>query len=940
MRNIFMNYPLRWFILAAAGLVFAGSASLWAGTPVPDLKNWVVEGSVVMDAAKPGPDGTPAIKIAPGAKAVLKLRDEDGSGKVTLRVYDDGKVGSPGRIKVAGPRWGLQQADGRVLLGAIMYARYLHADGSVCLIDTLPTQRDAWNAVKFLSPRGQPGWHTWEFLYDPETGLSIKVDGAPVTARYFDWNSSQAIGFNGIVLYGDESATAPQTIWVSGVDCELGSPMKVRPNPQAALEAARSAALAKAAAAKKPAKPAAPRAKWTGGFPGPTLADDLDLPQTPLVAGYADARPRLLFPASAREALQRKAKENPELWQAVLANAKRATNPATVPTPDAVMTGKAYWRVEYVQSAALAWFVTGDVVYRDGAIRWLVAHCREPVWGTNFRPNLDLQASWYLYFLSLAYDLLHDEINDADRAVIRDGLALHTKAIFDDFDPVGREEKIRYEQNHTYTPIVALIAGSLALLGEEPQAQAWLERGRAVLRRSRYVLGDDGYYYESVGYWTYSLHWHVRGAELLGRATGEALFDIPVLRDNWRYALHLSLPGKPYAFDVGDTGIWPADNERPDIRVTNSSMLWAIATATGSHESRTAGDLYASRAPEQDFPASAFLWFDAKDAPAEFGTIKPYQHFKDHGVVTWRSGWGPEATAYLFRSGPPLGHAAAAKLGQLKDWTMNAGHVHADIGSFYMYAKGTYLAVGTGYTAEKWTRDQNTLLIDGKGQAIDGAYHNERGVPYAQLDGARIDRTYLSSEYGYVSGEFGSAYTRQVKGVELRRTLLMTERWMLVIDDMKAGNGGAHRLTWLCHADAAFQSENTGAANAFVARLPKASLAVMPLAPEASSVEAKRGETTVMAGMAPGKGQPAKHGFQLELTAKTPVSASRFVNLLVPLSEGEKAPAVENFRDDTASGAVVFTLLWPDGKTEAVRLNLNWSGAEGEKPGPAEITTH
>jgi hypothetical protein len=935
-----MNYPIRRFIGAAAGVVLTGTASLWAGTPAPDLKNWAVEGAVVMDAAKPGPDGAPSIQIAPGAKAVLKLRAEDGSGKVTLHVYDDGTVGTPGKVKATGPRWGLQQADGRVLLGAIMYARYLHADGSVCLIDTLPTQRDAWNAVKFLSPRGQPGWHTWEFLYDPEAGLSIKIDGAPVAARYFDWNSSQASGFNGIVLYGDESTAAPQTLWVSGVDYELGGPMKVRPNPQAALEAARAAALAKADASKKPAQPAAPREKWTGGFPGPTLADDLDLPQTPLVAGYADAHPRLLFSASAREALQSKAKENPELWQAVLANAKRATDPATVPTPEAVMEGKTYWRVEYVESAALAWFVTGDAAYRDGAIRWLVAHCREPVWGTNYRPNLDLQASWYLYYLSLAYDLLHDQLNDADRAIVRDGLALHAKAIFDDFDPVGRTDKIRYDQNHTYTPIVALIAGSLALMGEEPDAAAWLERARAVLRRSRYVLGEDGYYYEGFGYWTYALHWHVRGAELLGRATGEKLFDLPALRDNWLYGLHLSLPGKPGAFDVGDTGLWKADNERPDIRVNNSSMLWAIATATGSRESRMVGDLYAARAPEMDFPSSAFLWFDAKDTPAKFGTIKPYHSFKDHDVVTWRSGWGPEATAYLFRSGPPLGHAAAAKLGQLKDWTMNTGHVHADIGAFYMYAKGAYLAVGTGYTAEKWTRDQNTLLIDGKGQAVDGDYHNGHGVPYAQLDGTHIERTYLSSEYGYVSREFGSAYTRQVKDVTLRRSLLMTERWLLVIDDMSARDGAAHRLTWLCHADAAFRAEGTGDATAFVAQLPQASLMVLPLAPEASAVEAKSGETTVMAGMAPGRGQPAKHGFQLELTAKTPTSASRFVNLLVPLGAGEKAPAVENFRDDAASGAVAFTLRWADGKTEAVRLNLNWSGAEDEKPGPAEITLH
>ena len=183
---------------------------------------------------------------------------------------------------------------------------------------------------------------------------------------------------------------------------------------------------------------------------------------------------------------------------------------------------------------------------------------------------------------------------------------------------------------------------------------------------------------------------------------------------------------------------------------------------------------------------------------------------------------------------------------------MNAGHAHADIGGFLLYAKGAYLAVDTGYTTEKWTRDQNTLLVDGKGQAMDGDYHNEHGVPYAQLDGACIDRVHLEDAYGYASGEFGSAYARQVKGVNLRRSVLITKRWLLVIDDMKAA--GSHALTWFCHADAAFREDGPQAASGaktFTARLPEAALTVVALAP--SEVDVKMEETVVMAGMAPGK---------------------------------------------------------------------------------------
>lgn len=685
------------------------------------------------------------------------------------------------------------------------------------------------------------------------------------------------------------------------------------------------------------AEPAAPREKWTGGFPGPTLADDLDLAQTPVMAGYAAARPRLLFSASDREALRRKVRENPTLWQPVLANARRVLDPAATPGPEDVTHGKNYWRIECVQSAALAWFVTGETGYRDGAIRWMLAHARQPVWGTGFRPNLDLQASWYLYYLSIAYDVLHDELSEGDATVIRAGLASHAKALFDDFDPVTRAEAIHYDQNHTYTPIVALTAASLALRGEEPAADAWLERARAVLRRCRYVLGEDGYYYEGVGYWIYSLHWHVRAAELLGRATGEKLMELPALGENWRYALHLSLPGKPWAFDVGDTGLWKGDHQRPDIRVTGSSLLWSVARAIGSRESRAAGDLLGARLPETDGASSAFLWFDNRDEPRPLTEIEPYHYFQDHGVVSWRSGWGAGDTAMLFRCGPPLGHAAASKLGQLKDWEPNAGHVHADIGAFYLYAKGAYLAVGTGYTAEKWTRDQNTLLVDGKGQAVDGAYHNEHGVPYAQLDGARIDRVRLTKDYGFASGEFGSVYTRQVKNVNLRRSVLATARWMLVADDFRAEDGAARRLTWLCHADAPFAAEPGASGFSHIARLPQAGVAVLTLMPAAEALNAEPSETVVMAGMAPGKGHAEKHGYQLALTNREPAAALRFVSLLVPLGKGEAPPVVNRVIAKAGEKIVSFDLKWADGRTERVRLDLGWTASGKNETGPVDI---
>jgi len=55
------------------------------------LAGWTTTGDVTIDAAKGrrGQDGS--LKVGPGARALLKLRDADASGRVEMWVYDDGK---------------------------------------------------------------------------------------------------------------------------------------------------------------------------------------------------------------------------------------------------------------------------------------------------------------------------------------------------------------------------------------------------------------------------------------------------------------------------------------------------------------------------------------------------------------------------------------------------------------------------------------------------------------------------------------------------------------------------------------------------------------------------------------------------------------------------------------------------------------------------------
>lgn len=217
--------------LIALGIaaLLATEDRLAASPPAMEIVSWK-GGGLGKDADRPGADGAPSIKVAPKARAVLPLRESNESGKVTFHVYDDGTVAVPGKKNGVGPRWGIVQADGRVLVAGVMYARYLAEEGSLALMDVDPRVPMSWFNLKFVSGRAkQRGWQKWEFDFDPDAGLKISVNGRPLEKRRFDWSQSRVTGFTGLVLYGDETPANPQTLWVSGIDYTLGGPMNVQP---------------------------------------------------------------------------------------------------------------------------------------------------------------------------------------------------------------------------------------------------------------------------------------------------------------------------------------------------------------------------------------------------------------------------------------------------------------------------------------------------------------------------------------------------------------------------------------------------------------------------------------------------------------------------------------------------------------------------------------
>ena len=182
------------------------------------LTGWTITGDVTIDPAKGRQGKGGSLKVGPNGKALLKLRDQDESGKVEMWVYDDGT--KPANVKAArvGPRWGLVQSDGKVLACGILYASYL--DGSEGYTASACDGQKWFEQLFWLSiKRGPAGWHKWTINFDAQAGLQILHNDKDVNVAL---DKADLKGFNAIAIWGDNGKDNAQTIWVSDATVTLG----------------------------------------------------------------------------------------------------------------------------------------------------------------------------------------------------------------------------------------------------------------------------------------------------------------------------------------------------------------------------------------------------------------------------------------------------------------------------------------------------------------------------------------------------------------------------------------------------------------------------------------------------------------------------------------------------------------------------------------------
>lgn len=471
-----------------------------------------------------------------------------------------------------------------------------------------------------------------------------------------------------------------------------------------------------------------------------------------------------------------------------------------------------------IAEGAFAYKMDGDPRVLAATKQYMDAALSYTVWGYSWsKPNVDLAAGHLLYAMGVAYDLLYHDLSPADRDRYRAAIAEHGHLLYKYFAPKpGRVWS--YSQNHTFIPISGLAVAAYAVYGEVPEAAQWAALSRAIYDRVLATYSRDGYYFEGIEYWIFATPWIMHYLDAQLHATGEDLFNQPGLKQMYLYVAHSIAPGGEMMFDFGDVfegSVTRARKGEDYMRShpgghfeTNYNLLYDVAAHFHDPQIQGVADWLRSLGQANQEEWWTLVWRDDSLKPAPMSSIPTWHWFRDHDVAYWRSSWKSDATAVAFKCGPAEGHAAEQLRHQLPDWRFEQGHVHPDVNSFIVWAKGAYLTGDSGYSGVPKTIDHNTLLIDGKGQGNNGISHDAWAkYDYTRLDTVRITQAEFSSRGFVLTGEGAGAYNAALGLTRYQRTLTMRNTGDIDVRDDIAATG-THTFTEALHADGSIQQNS------------------------------------------------------------------------------------------------------------------------------------
>jgi hypothetical protein len=446
-----------------------------------------------------------------------------------------------------------------------------------------------------------------------------------------------------------------------------------------------------------------------------------------------------------------------------------------------------------VASSALLWHATGDERYAGAAVGYLKALLSDRLVLGDGKGGSDVVRHDSGYgvrtfgvYTALGYDWLRNApgVDSALRERVRTRLR-------EWLDWYAKEGYLRDRptSNYYWGYLTALCFSGLALAGETPAADAWLQTARDELsRRVLPVFRDQlrgGGWPEGFQYGEYTGVEIALVARALRSAGGvDVPGKLPWLGQTVTHHVHALLPDQRSVYDGGTWGEHPAKPSGLAV------AAFGIALEGVDDDRAAEARWLASRALPPLTREQAWLGLLAERPGAALRSPRDGAptslHLPGQGLTFARSDWSESAVWASFQAGPPLAE----------------DHQDADQGHFELARGGDLLLVDGGGSEGSATINHNTLLID------DGS-DNLNYPPNQGVWGDKVQTTHFADD-GVVAvavGEIGEAYAPKCarsgcrkRSVErATRSFVFVRPSLLVIDDRVRLSSPDYSVIWAAH---------------------------------------------------------------------------------------------------------------------------------------------
>lgn len=555
---------------------------------------------------------------------------------------------------------------------------------------------------------------------------------------------------------------------------------------------------------------------------------------------------------------------------------------------------------------AMAYYLTKDDAYKTKLRSYVLDVVNRPSWGNE---SVDYGGSMGnacgLIGVGFAYDWGYDAFSESERAQIALKLKLQSKKLYDEFfnhmSGTLAYWKSDYQNNHRQFRIEGLLTGTAAVLGDvgDPAVATMYAFAEQELETLLDEIAPDGSQHEGMQYMSFGDEHIVRSLTTYESVTGDGSLWNESVRNMGLFKLYGYGPGYkrlvPYADDSNGTGYF-------------NNFLFKVASKYGDAKLQAAAkSAYAVDPNSFAWDVWNFLYYDDSLVP-DSTPYEPWRYFPDLEMANFRTGWGANDLSVSFKSGPSGGHKLNAWRDRISpDGTyVNVGHDRPDAGNLYIEFAGKRWAEYPPYDkVDRWTKDVNSLLVDGVGQSGEGAIAFFQPT-VGMRDDARITEFFGSPGYGFTTGDLHNAYPNMSK---MDRNLLFVDgRYAVVFDDL-ASSGGERTYQFLYNSNGTWTGD---ASSGYRITQGTDSMQLFMLQPDALTA-------TV------GPARKAEMGTNLSVSNSVPSTATNFLGVFYPKLNGE-ADLVKPTVVKDAEGTKM-TVARAGGKTDYLSFRSSGTGA-------------